>query len=234
MKCFIPGEIIAKYGNAKNVLDVLDGGSAGTRIHPERLCAKGQQRGRVQECLYRDAYRRYAQLLRWRQQGDSEVCRRQPQGERRSQYRGAGTGRPDQSLYDRGGVAEQGSLRGPQRPGPRARIPRDAATDARRAVRRTAARADTLGGVPPRVLDSHAGVRIRRRNRQALILQERDVLGHAPLGLVQTVLDRVANTGEAWVSRGLDDQGITQIDHLCLSPAALRIAWQVPVGTSLV
>src|SRR5215210_1352943 len=98
------------------------------------------------------------------------------------------------------------------------------------------------------VLYEHGGPCRLRGHRQTLFLQELDMLLHPPSCLVKAILDRMADSSEPiqiWgeeskeigIVGGFDDQGVIEIEHrssfyLALMPAVLRIAWQVPRGTS--
>src|ERR1700694_3355845 len=98
----------------------------------------------------------------------------------------------------------------------------------------------------PSVLNDHLRPRIRRRNWETLLLEQRHVLLHSPFGFVKAILDRAPDTAEAFQLRrkeaeevrvlcGFDGERVVQINHRdeLFIPAALSIAWQVPVGTSL-
>ena len=75
------------------------------------------------------------------------------------------------------------------------------------------------------ILDDDPGIRVLGRHGQALLTQQGDVLLHTPASLVQTILNRMPNSGEALkIGRveaeevrfrsGLDHQRIIQSDHL--------------------
>jgi len=117
----------------------------------------------------------------------------------------------------------------------------------RRRVERRGADSTTSSGLQFRfVLNDDGWIRIGWGHRHAFFPQRPRVILHPPTRLVQTIFYRVADTGkplQIWrvktkkirILRGFDDKGIGQRDHgiyFCFKPAAFRIAWQVPVGTS--
>jgi prolyl-tRNA synthetase family II len=98
----------------------------------------------------------------------------------------------------------------------------------------------------PLVLNDHRGIRARARDRQIVLSQERHMLLHSPPRLVEAVFDRMPHAGKplqvrrieaekAGICRCSNDQRVPQIDHHSFpcSPAAFKMALQVPLGTSL-
>ena len=98
------------------------------------------------------------------------------------------------------------------------------------------------------VLDEYLRLSGRRRYGQTSLPQHVDVFLHAGPGLVDAVLDRMSDAGKSLhigriepkkcrVAGRFNHQGIRKIDHggcpfVSFRPAAFKIAWQVPVGTS--
>lgn len=89
------------------------------------------------------------------------------------------------------------------------------------------------------VLDHNRGIGTRCRNGQPLFLQKGHVFLHAPSGLIQTILDGMANSRKALeigrvkskkggVLRRFDDERVFEIDHREVSgyliPAAFKMA----------
>src|SRR6266571_6854129 len=96
------------------------------------------------------------------------------------------------------------------------------------------------------ILNGDSWISIDRRYAHAPLSQQLHVILHSPSCLIKTILHGVADAAESgeiggveakvfWIGGRLDDQRIRQINHdvLPLSPAAFKMAWQVPVGTSL-
>ena len=96
------------------------------------------------------------------------------------------------------------------------------------------------------VLDYNARVGVGRRDGQAMFTQRLRMVLHAPERLIQAVFNRMTDPGESFqvrrvkpeeirVFRCFDNQRIRELNHgvsFCFNPAAFKIAWHVPVGTS--